>query len=263
VSDETIRQRVTILDHQVEVRVDVFARIGQAIETAATLDELMLLSLYELGQFFGTTWGAVGLLDESRRIQIAGEYPPQVIAPPPVPLDQLPAVWQVVEQREVVLVQLSPDDASSPYADILRARDIYTILLIPLISRDTAMGVLALCASGAPRVFDSAELTLARVLASQVATAIASLRLHEAAGRRAEELATLNEIAAAITSTLDTREVYRLVVQKLSAYFHVEAGSLLLITEPHGDLEFVMTIEGGEEKLAGVRVPAGQGIVGD
>jgi PAS domain S-box-containing protein len=52
------------------------------------------------------------------------------------------------------------------------------------------------------------------------------------------------------------------VVQKLSEYFKVDAGSLLLIDEATGDLEFVMTVEGGEEKLAGVRVPMGQGVVG-
>ncbi len=84
-----------------------------------------------------------------------------------------------------------------------------------------------------------------------------SYRSCESVERRTQELKTLNEVASVVPSTLDTREVYRLVVQQLSDYFHVEAGSLLLVDEATGDLEFVMTIEGGEEKLAGVRVPAG------
>ena len=41
-----------------------------------------------------------------------------------------------------------------------------------------------------------------------------------------------------------------LVVQQISTYFNVEAGSLLLIDETTGDLDFVMTIEGGEEMRA-------------
>jgi two-component system, NtrC family, sensor histidine kinase KinB len=261
VNDEILHPVPETYDPAVGVRIDVLARIGQAIETAATLDELLLLCLYELTQFFEVGWGAVGLLDEQRRLTIAGEYPPQVTPLAPVPIHELTTIRHVVEQRETVVVNVSASD-SSPYSDLIRVRDIHTILLTPLIAQDSVMGVLALCSIGTDRSFSSAELMLARVLVSQIATAVASLRLHEAADRRNEELATLNEIAAAITSTLDTREVYRLVVQRLSAYFHVEAGSLLLIDDSTGDLEFVMTIEGGEEKLAGVRVPVGQGIVG-
>jgi two-component system, NtrC family, sensor histidine kinase KinB len=52
------------------------------------------------------------------------------------------------------------------------------------------------------------------------------------------------------------------VVEKLNAYFRVEAGSLLMRDELTGDLLFVMTLEGSEETLAGVRVPRGKGIVG-
>src|SRR5690606_11751416 len=128
--------------------------------------------------------------------------------------------------------------------------------------QDHELGVLMLGSTGAARTFSADEEALARVLAGQIAAAITAFRLNEAAQRRTQELSTLNEIAATITSTLDTREVYRLVVQKLNQYFRVEAGSLLLKDEATGELEFVMTIEGGEEKLAGVRVPAGQGVVG-
>jgi PAS domain S-box-containing protein len=56
--------------------------------------------------------------------------------------------------------------------------------------------------------------------------------------------------------------VYHLVVRQLNEYFRVDAGSLLMRDDETGDLEFVMTLEAGEEKLAGVRVPRGQGVVG-
>ncbi len=100
------------------------------------------------------------------------------------------------------------------------------------------------------------------MLAGQLAAAIATFRLHSEAQRRNEELNTLNDIATTVTSSIDTHEVYRLVVQKLNEYFKVDAGSLLLEDDDTGDLVFVMTLEGGEEKLAGVRVPPGQGVVG-
>ena len=51
----------------------------------------------------------------------------------------------------------------------------------------------------------------------------------------------------------ETRDVYREVVQKLNAYFRVEAGSLLLRDHATGELAFAMTLEGGKEKLVGAR----------
>ncbi len=131
----------------------------------------------------------------------------------------------------------------------------------PLVAQRKAVGVL-IAASSLPAEICGVDVELLDAYAGMLALAAAALRQQELARRRAQELATLNQIAATITSTLDTREVYRLVVQQLRSYFNVEAGSLLLQNDGTGDLEFVMTIEGGEEKLAGVRVPAGQGIVG-
>ena len=51
-----------------EVRTDALLRITQAIETAATLDELLLLALHELTRLFGVTRGGVALLGEDGRI---------------------------------------------------------------------------------------------------------------------------------------------------------------------------------------------------
>jgi type II secretory pathway predicted ATPase ExeA len=70
------------------------------------------------------------------------------------------------------------------------------------------------------------------------------------------------DIASHVSSSLETREVYRLVVQKLNEYFKVEAGSLLLSDEATDELIFVMTLEAGEEKLFGMRLPPGAGVAG-
>ncbi|HWQ11823.1 MAG TPA: GAF domain-containing protein, partial [Roseiflexaceae bacterium] len=245
----------------VAARIDPLIRITQAIETATTLDELLLLALKELASLLHVERGGVVLL-ENGVAHLACEYPQQA-APPDLALADLPAVRQALEERRPVQVRCTDWDAHPPVvAGLLRTREIRTALVVPLIAQAHDIGVLVLGAAAVERVFDADEVALARLLASQLAAAIIAFRLSEAAQRRTQELGTLNEIAATITSTLDTREVYRLVVQKLNEHFHVEAGSLLLRDESTGDLEFVMTIEGGEEKLAGVRVPAGQGVVG-
>jgi two-component system, NtrC family, sensor histidine kinase KinB len=247
-----------------EVRTDALLRITQAVETAATLDELLMLALHELTQLFGVARGGVGLLDEHGRISsIEAEYPPQV-----APLDlskiaDVPALRFPIDQRRPL--QVSDDerlDKHEPAWEVLRARGVRSLLIVPLVAQDHVLGILVLGVTDAPRTFRPDEIALARVLAGQLAAAIATFRLNAEAQRRNEELKTLNDIATTVTSSIDTHEVYKLVVQKLNEYFNVDAGSLLLRDDATDDLVFVMTLEGGEEKLAGVRVPPGQGVVG-
>jgi PAS domain S-box-containing protein len=247
-----------------EVRTDALLRITQAIETAATLDELLLLALGELTRLFGVARGGVGFLDDSGNISsIACEYPPQV-----APLDlskiaDVPALRYPIQQRQPLQVDDSAHpDEYEPAWEVLRTRGIRSLLIVPLVAQDHVLGILTLGVTDEPRRFRADEVALARVLAGQLAAAIATFRLNAEAQRRNEELNTLNDIATTVTASIDTHEVYRLVVQKLNEYFKVDAGSLLLCDENTNDLVFVMTLEGGEEKLAGVRVPPGQGVVG-
>jgi PAS domain S-box-containing protein len=247
-----------------ELRTDALLRITQAIETAATLDELLLLALAELAQLFGVTRGRVVLFDADGNISVlASEYPPQVAPAAAVPIVAVPALQRIIRKRQPL--QLHDTDRSDRRQHIwqaLRMQLIRSAVLVPLVAQDREIGMLVLGATEQRRTFQPDEIALARVLASQLAAAITAFQLNESAQLHNEELNTLNDIATTVTSSLDTHEVYRLVVQKLSEYFKVDAGSLLLIDEATGDLEFVMTVEGGEEKLAGVRVPMGQGVVG-
>ncbi len=246
-----------------DARVDGLMRISQAIETAAALDDLLLLSLHELSQLFEIDRGGVALLDDQGVGHLVCEYPSQTTPPPTIPLTEILVLRRALRKRQPIQVyNIERYGKRHPALELLRSRGIHSALLVPLVAQDRAIGALVLGSVGKPRHFGVDEMALARLLASQLAAAISASRVHGEAQRRSQELATLNEIASTITSTLDTHEVYRLVVQKLSTYFNVEAGSLLLLDETTGDLHFVMTIEGGEEKLAGMSVPMGQGVVG-
>jgi len=247
-----------------EVRTDALLRITQAIETAATLDELLLLALHELTQLFDASRGGVALLDENGQLtSIASEYPPQIHPLNLAVLSDSPSLREAIQTRQPVQV----DDTEGPDKyhagwEMLRSRGIRSGMIVPLVAQDNVIAILALGVVGEPRKFRPEEVALARVLAGQLAAAIATFRLNAEAQRRNEELNTLNDIATTVTSSIDTHEVYKLVVQKLNEYFKVDAGSLLLREEDTDDLVFVMTLEGGEERLAGVRVPPRQGVVG-
>jgi PAS domain S-box-containing protein len=246
-----------------EVRIDALMRITEAIETAATLDELLLLALRELTQLFDVPRGGVALLNEDGDGQMICEYPPQINALPTLRSTDVPILQAAIRRRQPILLDDTVRQRRHPRTlELMRAYHIRSALLVPLIAQDHSIGLLVLGSADQPRQFSADEIVLVRTLAGQLAAAVSAFRIYDEAQRRNQELSTLNEIASTITSTLDTSEVYRLVVQRLNTYFNVEAGSLLLVDEASGDLHFVMTIEGGEAKLAGVKVPMGQGVVG-
>ena len=74
-----------------EVPIDALMRITQAVETAGTLDELLMLALRELTQLLDAPRGGVVLIDEDAGDgQVVSEYPPQVNRPVSLQLADLP-----------------------------------------------------------------------------------------------------------------------------------------------------------------------------
>lgn len=246
-----------------EIRIDALTRITEAIETAATLDDLLMLALRELTILFEVPRGGVALLnDEGSDGQVVCEYPLRAEPAPALQPADMAILQRAIRRRQPTQIHDTQySNHTQRSLELLRAYGLHSALIVPLVAQDRIIGMLAL-GTDATRQFANDEVALVRTLASQLAAAISAFRIHDEAQRRNQELSTLNEIASTITSTLDTSEVYRLVVQRLNAYFNVEAGSLLLVDEATGDLHFVMTIEGGEAKLAGVKVPMGHGVVG-
>ncbi len=247
-------------------------RIATAIETAATLDELLLLALNEFVQGLGVSICGVLLVDASgETITLVSTFPPRVSLPPPVPLSALPLTQRSLQQRQsyqipdlLAFLNQSPDSTPliQPMTQMLLDARVRSLLVIPLVAQDRVIGALAFATVDHPRQFDEHEIGVARLMASQLAAAITAFRTIEEAERRNAELATLNDIAAAVTSSLDPREIYHLVMEKINQFFHVDAGSLLMLDEETNELVFVMTLEEGQERLVGVRVPPGLGIVG-
>ncbi len=247
-----------------DAHTNALLRITSAIEIATTLDELLLLALGETAQFIEVPRSGIVLLrEDTHSAQLVGTYPPRVTLPPPVNVDQTAYVQHVIENRQSQQIyDVNTEPATIEVDCLISDEGLSSLLLVPLVAQDKAIGVLLLGTLDTPRHFNDTEIALVRALIGPLAAAVSAFQTREAFRRRNAELATLNDIANAVTSSLDARQVYHTVVKQLNEYFRVDAGSLLMRDEETGELEFVMTMEGGEEKLAGVRLPRGRGVAG-
>ncbi len=80
--------------------------------------------------------------------------------------------------------------------------------------------------------------------------------------RTVDELAVLNEIGKALTSSLDIGEVMHVILAKVSELLKPRNWSLLLKDQATGELYFQAAVGAGSDHLKGLRIKPGEGIAG-
>ena len=80
--------------------------------------------------------------------------------------------------------------------------------------------------------------------------------------RTVDELAVLNEIGKALTSSLDIGEVMHVILAKVSELLKPSNWSLLLKDHSTGELYFHAAVGQGSDRLLGMRLKPGEGIAG-
>jgi signal transduction histidine kinase/DNA-binding response OmpR family regulator len=130
---------------------------------------------------------------------------------------------------------------------------------VPLISRNRVLGVLTI--AGLTRTGPD-TIDLLTAIGSQIGAAIERARLYQEAQQRSEDLAVLNEITRAVTSSLELDRVLTTSLHSIRQILHVEAGSLIVLDAETGELHFRNTLAALEEWIRRDAAQAGGGIIG-
>jgi two-component system, NtrC family, sensor histidine kinase HydH len=231
----------------------IATRLNQSLELENTLDD----ALHALLEVVDAEFGAIHMVREQRVLLGVAHGLDDADA------QQLPYVPDLSRGSagDLVILRETIDASPARIALPLKALGIQTILSVPLRERGTVNGLLTL-ASRAYTKFEATEVTLISTVAEQISAAIANARLYEEARQRAEELAILNDVGHMLTSTLDLKKVLRVIMEAAVGMLQVEAGSVLLVDEQTGELEFMAAVGVGSDQLPGMRLPAGAGIAG-
>jgi len=175
---------------------------------------------------------------------------------------------------KVVCIQDAYDDPRIQYREALRREGINTMLSLPLEASGQAIGVLRLY-SAEKRDFRAEEIELVAAMAELGGLAIANARLYESEGIKLSTLLkdvgieltgtpvkieqkvcafassisdtklsleyfrALHEITRAILSTLDSRKVMKLIVERVTSLMHAKGVALRLIDESTKELELL------------------------
>ncbi|MDA0770645.1 MAG: GAF domain-containing protein [Chloroflexi bacterium] len=115
----------------------------------------------------------------------------------------------------------------------LLAEGIRAIIRIPLVTRNGAIGVMALD-SYHPNAFGPREQAVAERLAAQIAPAIENARLYHEAQEYTKELEVIDEIAGLVTSSLRIEEVYERLSSEIGRLVDFDRMSVILVDSESG-----------------------------
>ena len=174
---------------------------------------------------------------------------------------QTPEVQRVIETGQPL--SFATREASPMMREWLETFDIVNLLLIPIISRERIVGLMALDQIEAERTFSPTQIELALGIAACAVITVENVQLFREERQYALLLSMVSQIARQIVSILDLEQILRETVQAIRRHFGYANVLLCLLDERDEDL-VIRAAAGGFEPLmtSDYRQPVGVGIMG-
>jgi two-component system NtrC family sensor kinase len=150
-------------------------------------------------------------------------------------VDDVPVMKEVIREGKALV--LDEDLESRLPKRWIEPFGIKSLLLVPLVSRDQTIGLLALDYATKAQQFTSAQVDLATTIGSQVAITIENARLYEQERKRATQLSVINEVGRCATSSLDLDELLQETAAAIRERFNYHFVSILMVNEEAEELE--------------------------
>jgi signal transduction histidine kinase/ActR/RegA family two-component response regulator len=242
--------------------------LNRVISAGAAMQDLQMTLdavVREIALGFDVPRAGLALLEESgAHLRLASEYlPPDAESSTGmlIPIEGNPATEYVMyEKAPLAIIDAQTDPRMEPVHEMLRARGIVSMLLVPLVARNRVLGTLGLD-SFEPRLFTSREIRLATNIATTVAHTIDNAQLMDMTRRRAVELSALEVVAIALRNAVVQEEVMPAILSQLVKLADARDAFLVLQDEVSGDL-FIKLAYGDMQKEVGLRFPAKPSITG-
>jgi signal transduction histidine kinase len=193
--------------------------LSQMIASSLSLDEQLRVLVERLGQAVRAQRVLVVLVDaeDPGRFRLSLAYDASRADPWLRHLDLsaegYPEIHEAMRMgRPLVIPNVITEPLLAPVRHHLESLNLRSMVVVPLIVQQRAIGAISLGFVGQGRTFTNEELNLLGTFTTQGAIAIEKVRLFSTAEQRAAELGTLREIDHAITSRLELPAVLQAVV---------------------------------------------------
>jgi PAS domain S-box-containing protein len=197
--------------------------ISTAISTSLDEDKVLHTAVEQITGVLEVEGCSIALWDRAHDLLVSRlDYSPNLEWwKPEVPgtvyrLDDFPATRGLLHNHQPLIVHLSDLDADP--ADIAWMRDegVQSLLIVPMIARDEAIGILEVHETLSKREFTPTEISLCQTLANQAAAALENARLYRETQQRLTELTLLFETSAVISTSLNVDQVLQATSRQIT-----------------------------------------------
>ncbi len=256
----------TVLDLERRVQeMNALTRVSQGVNITLTFDDVLELIFAQATQIIPSTHFHITLTNKAANYFYYGFCVDERERVPSRENKPLPANFglgqEIIRRGRTILTQ--------DYSRECQARNItpsspgvYAWMGVPLNAGAETIGALSVGSRDASVTYTRAQLDLLQAIADQTVGAIVKARLLEETQQRAYQLTTLNEITRQLTSTLEQEPLLQYILENAVNILNCDAGTLFLMDDQTGELEFRVTVGPVAGNLLGQRIPAGTGIVG-
>ena len=251
-------KRLQLANKELERRIhefNILHGIGQGMNSLLRLDDLLGRAVEAAVYVTGAQQGVLHLIDrDTGSLEIGAQQEGLGIGDTWIDEARLRQVIQsgTATVSETAFGPTAPEGSTATRS----------IVIVPVKIRGNVMGALTVSSLSSERRHTSNDKYLLSVLADYVAVGVENSRLFGRAQRRAEELALLNEVGQAISSTLDLEQALTLVMERVNSMLKVEAGSLMLVDEEASELVFQIALGQRSDQIRPLRLKIGKGIAG-
>ncbi len=227
--------------------LETLLEAAQATSLTMNLDEAyrgvtqLFLQALEMDQCALLIWDNIeNTLTAPISLKIENDYMSQPVGP--YDLRRCPAKRRSLETLETIVITADQPDADRTEVEELRASGYAMRVLIPLMVRDQAIGLVQVQRVSHNREFSHREIRLAQALGSQAAIAIQNARLSTETADLVEESFLVNSLSQAIGATLNIDEAIAIVRDQVPGVAQAEQMYLALYDADTQTISFPMAV---------------------
>ncbi|MCL5611472.1 MAG: GAF domain-containing protein [Chloroflexi bacterium] len=256
---------------QLQERLIALHRASLELVKDVSLDHLLERIATQACEQAEARYAALGVLDDKGKLKnfiSVGMTEDQIkrIAHPPVGHGLIGELMDTESPLRVPVIQDHPHSVGFP----ANHPEMTSFLGVPIRAGDLQLGQIYLTDKLNAPEFTADDEMIIQMLAAYAATAIQNARMMDSTRerdavltRRSEDLVMLNDIASALTSSLEIDEILNKTLAVVMNYMKVEAGEIFLLEEDKETLRMVLHRgEAAEAFWTRNRFKLGEGFIG-
>ncbi len=161
-------------------------------------------------------------------------------------LSDCPTAARAIAERAPLIATAADPDLAPQEAEWLAQRGMGTVLLIPLMAHEEAIGLVELWDAVPTRRIVAREVRLATALAALTATALENARLHDETEQRLEELSIINELSRLLTQAISLEDLCLVLEEQIGRVLGVRSLTLAQRDPLTGKMTFPLAVRDGQ-----------------